>query len=381
MQKLSLKAWTGVFIGALSLNLTGAAIAQDKAGSAPVSKSFLWNNGPITFVDTTKFKKAPPYTIGFSNASVSNLWALGYLHALERAAEQNKGMIKKLIVTDANDNPTKQVADIQDLLQRGVDILIVRPATEAVDAAINRAAQQGIPVILGDRRTPSDKYVSYLTVDDWAQGRNMAQWIAEKLNYKGNVVLLAGLAGASPAEARIKAANEVFKQYPNIKVLDTQYTDWSPAKGKTVMAALIQKYGKDINGVWADHGLQASGGIEAYVAAGYKPGEIPPFTCADLNACWVNAIKNKVPMMSLDNPPAGGGAALETALKVLQGQSVPHNLFIPTVVTVTKGDETASIKADIPAEQYVRLDKPGDLILSTGIPNYDPKTFKADFPH
>ena len=86
---------------------------------------------------------------------------------------RTRGWIKK-IVTDANDNPTKQVADIQDLVQRGVDILIVRPATEAVDAAVNRAAKAGIPVILGDRRTPSDDYVSYLTVDDWAQGRNMA---------------------------------------------------------------------------------------------------------------------------------------------------------------------------------------------------------------
>jgi ribose transport system substrate-binding protein len=383
MTKLSIKACVAACIGVVTIGLSGAANAQSegKPDALPaVSKSFLWNNGPIAFVDTTKFKKPPPYTIGFSNASVSNLWALGYLHAMERAAEKNKGMIKKLIVTDANDNPTKQVADIQDLMQRGVDILIVRPATESVDAAVNRAAKQGIPVILGDRRTPSDNYVSYLTVDDWAQGRNMAQWMVEKLNGKGNVVLLAGMAGASPAEARIKAANEVFKQYPGIKVLDTQYTDWSPAKGKTVMAALIQKYGKDINGVWADHGLQASGGIEAFTAAGYKPGEIPPFTCADLNACWVNAIKNKVPMMSLDNPPAGGAAALEVALKVLQGQSVPHNLFIPTTVTVTKGDETASIKADMPAESYARLDKPGDLILSTGIPNYDPKTFKADYP-
>lgn len=383
MDKLSHKVRIAACIGAAAIGLAAhaAAAGQDENKvTAPVSKSFLWNNGPITFVDTTKFKKAPPYTIGFSNASVSNLWAVGYLHSLQLAAEKNKGMIKKLIVTDANDNPTKQIADIQDLMQRGVDILIVRPATEAVDAAVNRAAKQGIPVVLGDRRTPSDNYVSYITVDDWAQGRNMAQWIVEKLNGKGNVVLLAGMAGASVAEARIKAANEVFKQYPGIKVLDTQYTDWSPAKGKTVMGAMIQKYGKQINAVWSDHGLQGSGGIEAFTAAGYKPGEIPPFTCADLNACWVNAIKNKVPMMSLDNPPAGGGVALETALKVLQGQSVPHQLFIPTTITVTKGDETPSIKADIPAESYGRLDKPGDLILSTGIPNYDPKTFKADYP-
>jgi ribose transport system substrate-binding protein len=72
---------------------------------------------------------------------------------LQHAAEQHKDLIKQVIITDANDNPTKQVSDIQDLLQRNVDILIVRPSTEAVDAAVVRAIKKGVPVVLGDRRT------------------------------------------------------------------------------------------------------------------------------------------------------------------------------------------------------------------------------------
>ena len=179
-----------------------------------MSRSEIWHNGPIKFVDTTPFKKAPPYTIGFSNASISNIWAVGYLNALQHAAEQHKDLIKQVIITDANDNPTKQVSDIQDLLQRNVDILIVRPSTEAVDAAVVRAVKKGVPVVLGDRRTPSDSYTSFVTADDWAMGRSMAIWIAEKLHGKGNVVLLSGIAGASPAELRAAAAMEVFKQFP-----------------------------------------------------------------------------------------------------------------------------------------------------------------------
>jgi ribose transport system substrate-binding protein len=367
-------------IASVAIALPMVATASSAEEQARASRSYLWHNGPVDFVDTSKFKKDPPYTIGFSNASISNIWAVGYLHALEHAAEANKSLIKKVIITDANDNPGKQVADIQDLIQRGVDILIVRPSTEAVDAAVVRATKAGIPVILGDRRTPSEDFVSFVSADDWAMGRMMAQWMVEKLGGKGNVVLLSGIAGASPAELRAKAAMEVFSSYPGIKVLDRQFTDWSPAKGKTVMAALIQKYGKDINGIWADSGLQASGAIEAYVAAGYKDGEIPAVTCQDLNACWVDAIQHKVPMMSIDNPPGGGADALEVALKVLQGIAVPHNYFIDTTVTVTEGDETASVKADVPAEKYAKMDRPGDLILSTGIPNYDPKTFTADYP-
>jgi Periplasmic binding protein domain/Adenylate and Guanylate cyclase catalytic domain len=134
-----------------------------------------------------------------------------------------------------------------------------------------------------------------------------AQWIAETLKGKGNIVMIAGIAGASPAENRIKAAHEVFDTYPDIKILDLQYTDWSPAKGKTVMAALIQKYGKQIDAVWSDHGLEGSGAIEAFVDAGYKDGEIPPITCADLNGCLTLAVKHKVPLMNFDYPPKMGG--------------------------------------------------------------------------
>ena len=60
----------------------------------------------------------------------------------------------------------------------------------------------------------------------------MAQWLVETLNCEGNIVMLPGHAGASPAEMRIKAAREVFDKYPGIKILDLQYTDWSPAKAK-----------------------------------------------------------------------------------------------------------------------------------------------------
>ncbi|MBX3568377.1 MAG: substrate-binding domain-containing protein [Rhizobiaceae bacterium] len=363
----------------LGVAALGSAYA-DETAPARASRSYLWHNGPVAFTDTSAFKKEGPYTIGFSNASISNIWAVGFLHALEHSAEKHKDKIKKLIITDANDNPTKQVSDIQDLIQRNVDLLIIRPSTEAVDAAVVRAIKQGIPVVLADRRTATDDYTSFVTADDWGMGRSMALWMVEKLGGKGNVVLLSGIAGASPAELRAQAAMEVFNQYPDIKVLDRQFTDWSPAKGKTVMAALIQKYGQDIDGVWSDAGLQASGAMEAYVAAGVKDGEIPPMTCQDLNSCWVNAIKHKVPMMSIDNPPAGGGVAMDVAIKVLEGLPVPHNNFIDSTITVTKGDETPSVKADIPAEDYAKMDAPGDLILSTGIPNYDPKTFTADYP-
>ena len=290
--------------------------------------------------------------------------------------------IKQLIITDANNNPSKQVSDVEDLLQRGVDILLISASkAEALDPVVTRAMKSGVPVIMVDRRVTSDNFVSFVTASDQVTGRIFAQWLVEKLHGKGNIIMLPGQAGASPAEIRIAAAKSIFDQYPDIKILDMQYTDWSPAKAKSIVSAMIQKFGDKINGIWNDSGVQGGGSIEAFVAAGYKPGTIPPATCADLNGCLRMAIENKVPVLNFDYPPAMGGVAVELGLKVLSGAAVPKLYFVNSNVVVSKGDETPSVRADMWAEDYVRLDKPMDLILSSGLgPDYDPKTFSVDYP-
>jgi ribose transport system substrate-binding protein len=356
--------------------------AETAGGYSGMSRSFLWNQDFHQMVDTLKYKKEPPYVIGFSNASISNVWRVSLLHSVQYHASLHKDVIERLLITDAADDVTKQIADIQDLLQKGVDILIVSAAqSAALDPIITQATTQGVPVVMVDRRVDSDNFVTFVTASDQALGRFQATWLVEKLGGEGGIVMLPGLAGSSPAELRIQAAKEIFAQYPGIEILDMQYTDWSPTKGKQVMSALIQKYGEQIKGVWSDHGLQGSGAIEAFVDAGYKPGEIPPITGADLNRQLQLAIQNDVPCMWMNYPPAMGGAAVEVALQVLNGASVPHIFNINTQIVVTRGDETPSVYPDVWAEDYVMMDKSGDIILSAGIPgDYDPQTYSVDYP-
>lgn len=369
-------------VGLMSLSVAPVALAQDADGYSGKPRTLLWSNRDIEYVDTSQFAKEPPYVVGFSNASISNIWRVGMLHSIQQAAADNSDVIEKLIVTDANDDPSKQVSDIQDLLQRGVDILIVSAAqSEALDPVVTRAMNSGVPVVMVDRRVTSDNFVSFVTASDHALGRFEAQWMAETLGGKGNVIMLGGIAGASPAEIRISVAKQVFAEFPDINVLELQYTDWSPAKGKQVMAALIQKYGDQIDGVWSDSGLQGSGALEAFVEAGWEDGKIPPITCSDLNGCVKQAVEHDVKAINFDYPPAMGGASVNVALDVLAGKPVPKQYEVNAQISITKGDETESVKADIWMEDYARLDRPNDLILSTGLgPDYDPTTFNVDYP-
>ncbi|MEM1130381.1 MAG: substrate-binding domain-containing protein [Pseudomonadota bacterium] len=348
-----------------------------------VPRTFLWNPGSTAIVDASEYQKDGPYVVGFSNASISNPWRVAMLHGIEAAAERHADKLERFIITDANDDPSKQGADIQDLIAQGVDILLISPATaEALDPVVRRAKRSGIPVVLVDRSVPTrENFITFVTASDQALGRISAQWLVEKLDFEGKVVMLGGLAGASPAENRIKAALEVFDQYPGIEVLETQYTSWSPANGKTIMSALIQKYGDEIAGVWADSGLQGSGSIEAFLAAGYEDGTIPPHTGGDFNAMYQLSVNHDVPMVGVDYPPAMGAKAFEVLFDVLEGKGIPDRIEVNQQVVVSEGHETPSVQADVFVGDYALMDKPGSVIMSSGVgADYDPATFSADYP-
>lgn len=373
------KLLSAIFTVAM-LTTTTASLAEPYKG---VPRTFLFNPSlNVCFKDTAQYKKSGPYTIGFSNAGLGDSWRVVMLHSMEKAAAEHKDQIKHLLITDAGHDDAKQVSDIQDLVSQGVDLLIVSANTEqAVDPAVSRAMEQGIPVVMVDRRVASDNFVTFVTASDAMMGRLFAQWIVEKLHGKGNIVILGGQAGSSPNEIRVTAAKQVLDQYPDIKILDTVYSDWSPVKGKQVMQAVIAKYSKNINAVLSTHGLQTPGSIEAFLEAGFKPGEIPPHTTSDVNGPLQMALKYKVPMLEVGYPPAMGGTAIDVALKVLGGAKVPCTYEINAQIATTEGDETPSIRPDVHIKDMVMPNAPADMLVTGGMgPDYNPSTFKADYP-
>jgi ribose transport system substrate-binding protein len=369
-------------LAAAVLSMVPALGAHADYTGAP--RTFLFNPAvQIPFSDTTKYKKKAPYVIGFSNAGLGDSWRVVMQHSLMKAASEHADVIKQMIITNGNMDDAKQAADIQDLISRGVDLLIVSANTQkALDPVVTRAMKQGIPVVMVDRRISSDNFVSFVTGSDAMMGRVWAQWIVEKLHGKGNVIMLAGQAGSSVSADRETAAKQVFSQYPDIKVLDTVYSDWSPVKAKQQMQAMIAKYGHTINAVWCAHGLPVAGSIDAFVAAGFKAGEIPPHTTADLNGPLQLALKYKIPMLEIGYPPTMGRTAIDVALKVLAGQSLPKIYEISPQIALTRGDETPSVPhPDQYFDQIVDAKGPPDEIIDGGMgPGYNPSTFKVKLP-
>lgn len=333
------------------------------AAERQFSRSYLWDSNPVKMQDMSKYKKKPPYTIGFSNASISNSWRVFMDREVRAEAEKHKDLIKKFYATDAQDKPDKQIGDVEDLVAKGVDLLIVSAATmAALDPIVSRVHKQGIPVVMLDRRVTSDNFTSFVTASNFTQGRMMMLWICQMLNGKGNIVMLPGIAGAGPAEERIVGAKEILSQFPEVKVLDTQYTSWSPSEGKRIMAAMIQSYGKQINGVWCDSGLQGSGAVEALEEAGLKI----PITGEDLNAYLVRVEKYKFPGMSIGFPVKMGAEAVRTSLKILQGIPVPFIVNVTRKVLTTV--DTADVKSDQPWNTMAHPEWSGDWWIDNTLP-------------
>lgn len=307
----------------------------------------------VRMIETSKYKKPSPWVIGFSNASLSNSWRVSFVAHLRYAMDEakKKGLIKEYYETNANDDPVKQIADIEDLVTKGVDLLIVSASTaEALTPAVEKVMDRGIPVITVDRNISSDKYISFVECSSTQMGKLQAEWLAAELKGKGNVICLPGLAGATPAEDRLASAKKVFAQYPGIKILDVQYTSWSPVEGKRITQTLIQRF-PQIDGVWADSGLQGSGAAEAFMDAGLK---VPPISGEDFNRFLKMWKSNKLTAVGVTFSVRQGYEAAQIAFKVLRGEQVPHKVDVPNLVITEENLDT-----------YVRMDLPDDYWAET----------------
>ncbi|TSD89874.1 substrate-binding domain-containing protein [Mycobacterium sp. KBS0706] len=374
-----------VRLGAAWFDLAVALEAESQAapsrprlrGTTGPARSFLWNPGFTELVDAAPFARQPPHVLGFSNGSRANLWRQGLIHGVQFAAAEQADRVAALRIAHADDDPAAQARDIDAFLAMGVDALIVSPLeTEALLPPLARACAAGLPVVMVDRLL-GDTAHSLVQVagPDTAIGRLPAQWLVETLGGRGGLVMMVGDPEIGPLLRRARAAREVFALAPGIRILDTVCTELTVAAGRRAMAALIGRWGDAIDGIWCDSGLHGAGSIQAWVDAG-RDGRVPPHTGGDQNAVYQLAILHGVKLAAMDFPPAMGIRAVEAALDILAGRTLPRRIEVHTPLVISRGCETASVRADIFVEDHVRWDRPPSLVLGHGMgEDYDPTTF------
>jgi ABC-type sugar transport system substrate-binding protein/DNA-binding response OmpR family regulator len=275
------------------------------------------------------------YVIGVSQCS-NDVWR-DKLNRELRTSSYVHGSIQ-LEIESANDNDEKQINQINHFINEKVDMLVVSPNQyKTITPVIEKAYNKGIPVILFDRKSNSNKYTGYIGVDNYEVGHVMGTFIAAQLKGRGLVVEISGLAGSSPAQARHKGFMDVLKKYPEMGLVASASGDWTEKSGYQAMSKIIREYkGQPVDFIFVHNDRMANGVIKAIADA-----KSSLFSHSRLTGVDAISLPDGGLRMVMDGKlaatyiyPTNGNAVISLALKILQKKPFKRdNLFRSTIVT------------------------------------------------
>ena len=179
--------------------------------------------------------KQPPYTIGVSNDSVANPFRVQMLNEIEYFAKAHPELIKELVVLNAGEDANKQLSDVQDLISRGVDGIVLSPnSSTAFDSVLDEATAATIPVATYNMTVEDgSKVIAQIAPPFQAWQKRDDPWLADQMGGKGNVIVLRGIAGTPVDALEWAGAKEVLDANPDMKVICEEYANWDYGAGKT----------------------------------------------------------------------------------------------------------------------------------------------------
>ena len=191
---------------------------QAELDASPYLKSVVTREH--TMADTSKFKKKGPYKIALAAQGPTNSWAALFDQEARYHVEQlGKDKVSELLYASADGSADKQVPEVEDLLSQNPDALILVPMGRAALAApVDRAAAQGVPVVLCASGVNGDSYVTEVGTNLYGLGVRMANWLSDQLGGAGNILVMDGIPGVDTAEIAKAGAATVWPKKPGIKI-------------------------------------------------------------------------------------------------------------------------------------------------------------------
>lgn len=275
--------FAGALLGALTMSLMGSAMAMD-------------------------------YTIGISNTVQGNGWREEMVCAMKAEALAS-GKVKSLNIAHRNTDAAGQIEDINNLIQAGVDAIVLNPANpDGISSAIKAATDKGIVVVAVDQSVSEESaYVLSNNQEEYAYLG--AKWLFEQIGGKGSVVYMRGAAGASADDDRDKGFKRALAEFPDVTVAHEVHTGWQQDQGKQQILDYIAT-GIPFDGVWTS-------GIDNVIVDAFVESDAPlvPIVGAD-NAGFVGQLNSVDGLVgaAVTNPGSVGGAGVALAIKLLGGE-------------------------------------------------------------
>lgn len=285
------------------------------------------------------------YVIGFSQATTTEPWRILFNKELRDEAAKHPDV--ELIVLDGMDKVEKQVADMEELINRKVDAILISPKVGAgLTPVALKAMDAGIPVFVLDRSLETDAITQFIGADNQIIGRMAGEYAVQRLGgpgkARGAVVELWGGMGTQAAHDRHQGFWDVVGREPGVKLLGKPIDgDWKQDRGFEIMSQALAAHGR-IDLVYAHNDPMAYGAYLAARSAGRE--KEPIFIGVDAipaeGVAWTHAGVLSATFLY----PTPGAEALRQAVALLKGEPIPRRVTLPTM-RVDKSNAADILKA------------------------------------
>ena len=283
---------------------------------------------------------AEGYKIGISNTVQGNGWREEMICAMKAQALAS-GEVASLNIAHRNTDAAGQLEDIRNLIQAGVNAIVVNPANaDGINAAIKEATDKGIVVVAVDQAVTEPS--AYILSNNQEQYAYLgAKWLFETMGGKGAVVYMRGAAGAGADNDRDKGFKRALAEFPDVAVAQEVFTGWQQDQGKQQINDIIAA-GVPFQGVWTS-------GIDNVIVDAFVESGAPlvPIVGAD-NAGFVGQLSSVEGLVgaAVTNPGSVGGAGVELAIQILDGKApAEKTVLVDPVVWANNTDEGKALLA------------------------------------
>ena len=259
----------------------------------------------------------------------------------------------EVLIRSVKDDTPKQIADIEWFIEQKVDVLVVSPnESEACTPVIEKAYQQGIPVILVDRKIATESYTAYVGANNYQIGKEAGHYAIGILKGKGNIAEVRGTKGSTSDAERHKGFVDALKNAPEVQIVAETWGNFLQADAKTQMQQLFQEH-PHIDLVFAMNDPMAAGTHEAAMQFN---GKIPFIIGVDaLQQVGIQNIENNVQDASFIYP-TGGEKVIELAMKILHKQPFERENILNTTVVDKSNVRILQLQTEQIAEKQAKIE-------------------------
>lgn len=291
----------------------------------------------------------PPWTIGFSQDTMDHPWRAFMVTSAEAQAKKYPDLVKEFIYTDAKGTNEKQIADVEDLIARGVDLIMMSPReAQALVPAVEAIKKAGIPLVVLDREIVGDDYNVFIGGNNLQLAEGLGKHVLEKVGETFNYLELEGIPGATPTIQRHQGFSGQLEGKPDIKLLDSRPANYDLAPAIPIAEDWLTRFRGQFQVIYAHNDPMILGAINVLKEAGYKPGDVYLIGVDGQREAF-QAIKDGW-LQATSIYATGGSIGLDMAVRVLKGEPVPKRITTETPI-VTKENVDEFYNADL---QYVR---------------------------